>query len=217
MREMPETRQSLLLALRDQSDDAWAEFLEVYEKSIHNFCRKRGLQDADAQDVTQEVLIAVAKRIATFQSDTSKGTFRGWLIRIARNIAVDKFHELSRRAAAGRADVSEMLSAVPAVRDSQDTEFWMEYRRTLLAWAAEKVRPQFHESSWQAFWLSTVHGLSAKEVSQRLGMSVGSIYTAKCRVFAKIKSVVAALSHEETVAEMLPSYKEQFHHDEGTN
>ena len=93
MPDLPQTRQSLLLRLKQRSHDAWEEFLQIYEKAIYEFCRKRGLQDADSRDVTQEVLAAVDKRVETWNSDPQKGKFRGWIFRVARNMAVDKFVE----------------------------------------------------------------------------------------------------------------------------
>ena len=193
MQELPETRRSLLVALRENRDEAWAEFLQLYEEAIHSFCRKRGLQDADARDVTQDVLVAVTNQISQFKDNPAKGKFRGWLFRVARNIAVNKFYEVSRRAASGDSEIVQLLNETPDARDSEASEFWLEYRRALLAWAAEQVRPQVHENSWQAFWFSAVDGLPAKEIARQLEMRVGSIYVAKCRVFAKIRSVIAEL------------------------
>ena len=73
MAKLPQTRQSLLLRLRQRSSDAWPEFLEVYEQAIYSFSRSRGLQDADAWDVTQEVLSAVDKKIGSWDNDPEKG------------------------------------------------------------------------------------------------------------------------------------------------
>lgn len=197
MRELPETRRSLLLQLSQKCDEAWSEFLQIYERSIYDFCRRRGLQDADARDVTQEVLTAVEGRVRNWDSDPSKGKFRGWLFRVARNIAVDKYIECSRRAvASGDTHVRKVLEELPQSEEDRSTAFWMEYRRALMHWAAEQVRPQVHDRSWQAFWQTAVKGLRPEFVANQLGISVGSVYTAKCRVFARIKTVISQLDDD---------------------
>ena len=100
MSHLPETRLSLLVRLQDHSHDAWSEFLAIYEQAIVNYSRSRGLQEADAQDVTQEVLAAVTSKVEAWDPDECRGTFRGWLFRVARNIAVDRISAQSRQARA---------------------------------------------------------------------------------------------------------------------
>lgn len=192
MTRLPQTRQSLLVRLRQNSNDAWSEFLEVYEQAIYLFCRRRGLQDADAWDVTQEVLAAVDKKLEDWKADPSKGTFRGWLFRVARNIAVDKVVEQSKRAAAsGDTRVAQLLAEFPDSLEQQSTVFWTEYRRTLMGWAAQQVKPDVKESSWLSFLMTAVDGKKPEEVASQLGISVGSVYAAKFRIVNRIKKLVA--------------------------
>lgn len=201
MNSLPQTRQSLLLQLRDRSHDAWQEFLEIYELAIYRSCRRRGLQDADASDVTQEVLTAVDHRVDSWNADgeqnSSQGSFRGWLFRVARNIAVDRLIERSRRAAAsGDTRMTEILNQVPASTADEEEAFRTEYRRALMTWAADQVRPRFSETSWRSFWSTAIEGRAATEVAQELDVSVGSVYTAKCRVFARIREVMDGLDDD---------------------
>ncbi len=197
MNSLPHTRQSLLLQLRDRSHDAWQEFLEIYELAIYRSCRRRGLQDADASDVTQEVLTAVDLRVDSWKADGEQGSFRGWLFRVARNIAVDRLIERSKQAtASGDTLMTEILNQVPATAADEEEAFRTEYRRALMTWAADQVRPRFSEASWNSFWSTAIEGRPASEVAQELGVSVGSVYTAKCRVFARIRAVMDGLDDD---------------------
>src|SRR5687767_1903259 len=86
MSKSPETRPSLLVRIRDARDHAaWGEFVEVYAPLVHAYARSRGLQDADAADVAQEVLQAVATHAGRFDYQPDRGTFRGWLFQVTLN------------------------------------------------------------------------------------------------------------------------------------
>lgn len=202
MSDLPETRHSLLLQLRDRSDEAWAEFLLVYEHAIFSFCRHQGLQDSDARDVTQEVLVAFHRRLSDWDQDSSKGKLRGWLFRVARNLAVNKYRERVRRAASGDSQTRSLLAELPTAEGSQENAaFLLEYRRSVMHRAAERVRPHVQDSSWQAFWKTAVEGVKPAQVAEELGLSVGSVYAAKCRVFARIRQTIDTFSDESAFLE----------------
>ena len=182
MNEIPQTRKSLLLELGKQSNDAWTEFLSVYEDALYRFCRARGLQDADAQDVLQQVLEAVMKRIPTWDHDASKGSFRGWLFRVARNITVDaNDHRRKNVNASGDPQVAKLLSEVPEPQ-AMETTFEFEYQSSLFDWASKRVKSGVREVTWLSFCLTAIDGQKAEHVAEKLGVSVGSVYPAKCRV-----------------------------------
>lgn len=193
MNDLPNTRQSLIVRLKLSSDDAWAEFLTVYEQAIYRFCRSRGLQDADAMDVTQEVFSALHSRLDRWDVETDRGSFRGWLFRVARNIAVDKTREKSRRPAP--AD-DATLAGLAQSMEHEASAFRYEYKRTLFQWAADHVSREVHETTWQCFWKTAIQNQKANDVAKSLGVSVGSVYTAKCRVVSRIREKLCQLSEQ---------------------
>ena len=205
MPELPQTRQSLLIRLQSSNDEgAWHEFVDVYEQAIYSYARSRGLQDADAWDVTQEVLSAVEKKVATWNADPKLGAFRGWLFRVARNIAVDKIKAQSRRAiVSGDSQADDALQQHPENAEEETTLFWNNYRRKLLHWVAKKIKADFQEASWQAFWATAVEGRSAESVAKDLGLSTGSVYAAKFRSVKRIREVVSNLDDSECDDRML--------------
>lgn len=198
MQDLDQTRQSLLLRLAQCSDSAWEEFVSVYEQSIYRFCRSVGLQDAEALDATQNVLLAVYKKIDQWNHDPTKGKFRGWLLRVARNIAVDEVRRRKRGAVAtGDSSVHRLLDNVSKVYESESTAFAVEYRKALFHWAAQRVKPEVKESTWRAFWLAAVNGESPEQIAKRLEMSIGAVYTAKCRVVTRIRKVLREADDQE--------------------
>jgi RNA polymerase sigma factor (sigma-70 family) len=211
MREIPPTRHSLLVRLRARSDDAWIEFLQIYERAIYEFARRRGLQDADAWDVTQEVLAAVEQKVQTWESNVARGSFRGWLYCVARNIAVDRVVRQSRRAtASGDSRIARMLSAIPEATDEPSTAFRLEYRRVLIRWAVEQIKQDYKESSWRSFLLTTVEDRKPEQVAAELGVSVGSVYAAKFRIVRRIRKLLEKFEQSDTDSQLAQHAPETF-------
>src|SRR5438874_2224044 len=147
------TRPSLLLRLRDLQDrQAWGQFVEVYAPLIYGYMRKRGLQDADAADLTQTCLRQVAARVGSLEYDPRRGTFRGWLFTIVRNRLRDfRDHGRQRDRGSGDPRTQRFLESQAAPDAGEACDWEREYHRGLLAWAADQVRPQVQEATWQAF------------------------------------------------------------------
>jgi RNA polymerase sigma-70 factor (ECF subfamily) len=199
MPDAPPTRLSLLIRLRDLQDrQAWAQFVDVYAPLLYGYLRKRGLQDADAADLTQACLRQVAARVGTFEYDPRRGSFRGWLFTIVRNQLRD-FRDRPHRLYQGSGDarMQRFLEAQAAPEPDETDEWEREYRRGLLAWAAEQVRPQVQETTWQAFWQTAVEGRSGKEVARNLGLSAAAVYLARGRVMARLRAVIRDVQEDE--------------------
>jgi RNA polymerase sigma-70 factor (ECF subfamily) len=195
MQPSPETRPSLLVRIRDAQDGpAWGLFVEVYAPLIHGYLRKRGLQDADAADVTQEVLRRVAQAIRRFEYDPHRGAFRGWLFTVVRN-QWRTFLERKHEQGSGDSATMQLLLEQPAPED--DSSWDTEYQRRLFRWAARKVQADVNESTWQAFWLTSLEGKSGPEVAQVLSMSVAAVYVARSRVLARLRDLVQQMEGSE--------------------
>ena len=188
----PDTRASLLVRLSLPRDEqAWAEFTEIYSPLVRRLARQRGMQDADADDLVQEVYRAVAKAMERGAFDPERGSFRGWLFRIARNLMVNFLVSQKRQPrGSGNTDMQKLLEEQPALDGEESVLFDAEYRRGLLYWAAEQVRGEFSELTWLAFWQAGVEGRPAKEVAETLATTIGTVYHYKSRVMARLRQKI---------------------------
>jgi RNA polymerase sigma-70 factor (ECF subfamily) len=188
----PTTRASLLLRLRDSQDhEAWVEFVSLYEPVAYRLLRRHGLQDADAREVMQDLFLAVSRSIDRWDPAKERGSFRGWLRRVARNLVINWLKLRERRAIAiGGSDLQAMLDMLPADAGPETVEFDQELRRTLFQQAAEQVRGEVQPATWQAFWETGVVGTSPVDAARKLGMGVGAIRVAKCRVLARLRAAM---------------------------
>jgi len=195
MRDSPDTRRSLLLRIRDAEDKkAWGEFVDLYAPLIHGFARKHGLQEADAANLTQEVLLIVYQ--AARKYDPDRGSFRGWLFTVVRNKMLNLL-DSQRRHGQGTGDTGTqaVLEQQPAPEEPE--QLWnQEHERRLFQWASETVRKKVKEKTWQAFWQTTVEGKKAEEVARTLGMTIAAVRLAKSHVMARLKDEIRRLEGE---------------------
>lgn len=193
MPSLPETRASLLLRLPDAADArAWDDFAAVYAPLVYRLARRQGLQPADSDDLVQEVLTTVAHSVESWLARGDRGPFRAWLLRIARNQAINVLTRHKNKETAGNSALSRCLNEIPAKNDcSEDhSEFDLEYRRQLFQWAADCVREEVTHRTWQAFWQSTIEEQPIPVVAERLEMTIGNVYVARSRVMARLKELV---------------------------
>jgi RNA polymerase sigma-70 factor (ECF subfamily) len=180
---MPETRISLLVRVRDPGDAlAWGLFVGLYAPLIYGFFRRHGLQDADAADLTQDVLARVSQGVRRLDYDPERGTFRGWLFTVVRN---------RWRAWAGRPQLPRQDVCLDEQATAEENRAWEDdYRRRLFSWASDQVRPTVAPTTWEAFSRTSVSGKESIEVARELGLSVAAVYMARSRVLARLKEAL---------------------------
>jgi RNA polymerase sigma-70 factor (ECF subfamily) len=196
MDEFPDTRNSLILRIADASDArAWEEFAGIYRPVVYRLARYRGFQHADAEELTQEAMMAVARAVERWVPDPQLGRFRDWLFRIARNLMVN-FLTRRKHQVWGAADSSmrQLLEAQADEDADASRVFENEYRSELFRVASGRVQQAVRERTWQAFWASAVDETPVEEVARNLGMSVGSVYIARSRVMARLREEIRRMT-----------------------
>jgi len=191
---------SLLARLADAKDGAaWSEFIAIYEPAVYRYIRSRGLQDSDARDVVQNVLVAVHAKATVWEPEGRKGSFRCWLMRTSHRITMNLLRSArrpDRRAISIGNETADFANPIDI--DSRDDEGEPgEWERWAFSWAAAIVKGEVAEVTWSAFQQTAVDGRSANDVALALGIRAGSVYTARCRVMARIKDLVSQLSRAE--------------------
>jgi RNA polymerase sigma-70 factor (ECF subfamily) len=193
----PTTRSSLLVRLRDARDEeAWSHFVCIYAPLVYRFARRRGLQDSDSGDITQEVLRAVLRQAGQLDLIHHRGSLRSWLFTVAHHKLCDAQKQGQRPGrGSGDSGADARLYEQPA-REERDA--WeREYRTQLFAWAAARVQEQCSTQAWQAFRLTAVEGQGAAAVARQLGMTVAAVYLAKSRVMARLKEQIRRWEEDE--------------------
>jgi RNA polymerase sigma-70 factor (ECF subfamily) len=200
------TSLTLLGRLRRNPGDqeAWNAFVDRYGRKIYAWCRRWGLQEADSQDVTQNVLLELARQMSGFEY-RSTGSFRGWLKTIAYRAWCD-FLSARQRTVAGHADADVLTHlAAPAAGDDLLKHLEEECERELLEEAMARVRLRVQPHTWQAFLLTAVEGKSGAEVAQQLHMKVGTVWVARSKVQKMLQEEVQRLEEADAGASELPA------------
>ena len=133
---------------------------------------------ADADDIVQEVMLAVARSVTSWLERTDRGSFRAWLLRIARNQAFDLIHaRATRTLGTGGLEAEEVLGELTVDSDLASI-LGIEHERAIFLWAADQARAAVAEHTWQAFWLTRMEGRSVEEAALKLNIRAGNIYFA---------------------------------------
>jgi len=187
-----ETRASLILRLPDAADAAaWDELVAIYAPLVYRLAVQKGMQHSDADDLVQEVFTAIARSVADWLERPDRGSFRAWLLRIARNAAVNHLtRRTTRTMGTGGEEAADMLAELPAIESAVSSQFDLEYRREVFRWAADQARDAVHESTWLAFQLTHIEGHSVADAAMQLDVSIGTIYVSRSRVMSRLQELV---------------------------
>ena len=197
MNPTPETRASLLIRVRDPADQAaWCEFVEIYRPVILRLARQKGMQEADAEDVAQEVLAAVAKAVEQREHDRKRAKFRTWLHRVAHNAILNALTRGKPDRGSGDSTLLAALNQHASHTGPDSDLLRLEYRREVFRWAVRQVREEFQQATWDAFWLTAVEGRAVEVVAEELPKNPGAIYAARSRVIRRIQEKVTEYEQE---------------------
>lgn len=186
---MSETSASLLDRLRIEPDEAsWQRLIDVYTPLIRGWLHQQDTLKQDADDIVQEVLAVLVRKLPDFRREPRTGAFRRWL----RTITVNCLRAFwrSRRIrprATGDSNFLEVLDQLEDPESALSRQWDQEHDHHVTQRLLEMIKPEFEHSTWQAFRRVALDGLSADEVATELGISVNAVFVAKCRVFSRLR------------------------------
>lgn len=200
MTEFPETQTSLLASIKTLDDrHAWERFVLLYRPVIYRIARRKGLQPADAEDLTQHVLTSIAGSIERWKKSNPSARFRYWLRRVVKNAIINaatrRRPEIPFSAITGLKDYE--LLAEPAIDNEAEIEIDNEYRRQLFQRAAAVVKSDIEPTTWRAFEMTVIEDMPIKSAADELNKSIGSVYAARSRVMHRLKAVVETWEDKE--------------------
>ena len=175
---------TLVGRLKARDATAWQRLSELYGPLVYRWARQAGMQDSDAADVTQEVFHAVSLGIVSFRQDRPGDTFRGWLWGITRNKLLVEFRRLATQP--GLADERSLQDLAARLPESPRDDLQADVS-AVAGRAMALIRSDFEPSTWQAFEQTVMQGRAPADVAADLGLAIGSVYTAKCRVTARLR------------------------------
>ncbi len=188
------TSSSLLQRVKDQDPAAWQRLVDLYGPLVFSWCFQRQLQQADRDEIFQEVFKAVAAGIARFNKDQSGGTFRGWLRILTRNKVADHLRRRKKAVqATGGSDAQGQLAQVPDPDGDLDEGADASQESALLHRALNLIQGEFETRTWKAFWRVTVEGHDSAAVAKELGISLNAVYKAKSRVLQRLRQELGDL------------------------
>lgn len=198
MTEFPETQHSLLARVRSADEhEAWERFVLMYRPVIYRMARRRGLQDADAQDLTQTVLMRVAGAIDRWEPNEPGVRFRHWLRRVAKNAILNAITRSPKDPGVGGTAVQALLQQQPVDSSDIEEELRLESMRERYLRAAANVQNDVAPDTWRAFQLSVIEQVDCEEVARNIGKSVGTVYAARSRVMRRLREEVKRLEEFE--------------------
>lgn len=194
------TRHSLLTRLKNWDDsDGWKRFFDTYWKLIYSAAIKSGLSDAEAQDVVQETVLSVAKKMNEFKYDPALGSFKGWLLTLTRWRIIDQVRKRSRHAQMGgsQAEDGAGTSPIDSLPDEQgiklDAIWEAEWQKNLMDAALQRVKRKVGARQYQLFDLHVIKQWPVEDVIKTLGVTGNNVYQSKSRISALLRKEIELL------------------------
>jgi len=199
------TRRSLLSRLKQSNaQESWREFFDTYWRLIYSTALNAGLTDSEGQEVVQETVLTVLKKIKAFRYDPAVGSFKGWLLTIVRWRIADQYRKRQQQIAlggAGNVPANSRTATLERVPDPStiplDALWEEEWQRTMFAAALLRVKRQANARHYQMFDLHAVKQWPVQKVAQTLGVSSGQVRLAKHRITILMRREIARLEKEE--------------------
>jgi RNA polymerase sigma-70 factor (ECF subfamily) len=190
-----ETSVSLLDRLRDKPDEAaWQRLVDIYTPLIRGWLRRYATLQQDADDVVQEVLAVVVRRLPEFHREPRTGAFRRWLRTITVNCLRDFWRsQRLRPAATGDSNVAQMLDQLADPESALSRQWDQEHDQHVTSRLLELIKPKFEPSTWQAFQRVALDGVSPDQAAAELGITTNAVFIAKSRVLARLRQEGAGL------------------------
>jgi RNA polymerase sigma-70 factor, ECF subfamily len=191
--DVEETRRSLLLRVKDIYDqESWRQFVVAYSPIMRRYLHSVGVEAQDAEDVTQEVLESLLRRLPGFDYQPSKGKFRSWLYAVTTNQARRYMRRQRRRVrGTGGTTACSRLLEMPDARAQRHDAWDQQWKQRAFEVACTRVRPQVQPQTWEAFELTAVKSVPPEEAAKRLKISVGQVYVCKSRVLKRLQAAAA--------------------------
>lgn len=183
------TSPSLLERVRHQDQDAWQRLVGLYGPLVRYWCQRWGSTEDDAQDVAQDVFLAVSRGLADFERQRA-GSFRGWVRAITRHKFLDHQRRHQRQPDAGAGGTEAQIRMQEVAEPDPDASGEAAEISGLYHRALELIRAHFEGKTWQAFWRVTVDDQSTNVVAAELGMTPVAVRIAKSRVLARLRQEV---------------------------
>ena len=200
-REFPETRPSLLASLNAEGvprQAAWREFFERYAPAVYRVARLRGLGDSDADDVVQQVMLAVSKHISDFQYDRDRGKFRQWVRSVTHSKLTDLHRRRQTRKVAGQtAETAVPLEDYADQGPGPDQQWDQEWRTQDMLYCLDQVAADISPRRMRAFRMYTLEGISATETAEHLGVTVGHVYVTRNHVLKLVRQRMEELDEDK--------------------
>ena len=197
-RNGPTTRPSLLIRIHDSNDsESWSLFEQVYGPVIRSYCRVRGIQSNDIDDIAQEVLTSVARAIRNFEYQPAKGKFRSWLAAITAN-KLRTFISKKGKRSGSQLELIEKMAVAP----NSDNEWKSIFVKEVLQVALQRIRPHFEERTWACFEETWTHHRSAVSVADELGIKIQAVYVNKSRVLNRLEEEFKELTDDLPISDI---------------